>query len=139
MAKAPTSALVTPFITESVIDGDVLTEWESCLVTLPEWNERFPFAASASDDIPESTAAIKFQETFVRTKALNFKAPAAKRKQGAADYASPPPVLDISLYSPFFKETEVIPIMDIDHILGVLARLDKIIFINNEALSHFMG
>jgi hypothetical protein len=53
-----------------------LKEWNSLLLLLPEWNEKFIIASSAADDIPASTAAMEIQETFFRTKALNFKTPA---------------------------------------------------------------
>jgi hypothetical protein len=45
----------------------------------------------------------------------------------------------MSLYSPFFKEDGVAPITDIDDVLGVLARLNKGITINNEAILHCIG
>jgi hypothetical protein len=48
--------------------------------------------------------------------------------------------LDVSPYSPFFKEDkEEEPITEIVHVLGVLARLDKGITSNNEAILHFIG
>jgi hypothetical protein len=82
MAKSPTTAFVTPSITVALIDSNFLTEWKSRLLTLPEWSKKFLIAASALDNIPASTAAMEIQETFFRTKALNFKTP-AKHKQGS--------------------------------------------------------
>jgi hypothetical protein len=88
---------------DSVIDSDVLKEWNSLLLSLPEWNEKFIIASSAADDIPASTAAMEIQETFFRTKALNFKTP-AKRKQGSEDDSSPPSLFDVNPYSrPFLQ------------------------------------
>jgi hypothetical protein len=82
---------------------------------------------------------MEIQESFFRTKALNFKTP-AKRKRSTEEDDSPLSSLAISPYSPFFREDEVVPIRDIDHVLlGILARLDKGVTVNNEALLHFIG
>jgi hypothetical protein len=122
---------------EAVIDSDVLTEWKSLLLSLPEWNEKFLIAALASDDIPASTGAMEIQETFFCTKALNFKTP-AKHKCGPDEGDSPPSLLDVNPYSPFFKEDKEAPITEIGHVSGMLARLDKGITSNNEAILHFL-
>jgi hypothetical protein len=42
-------------------------------------------------------------------------------------------------YSSFFKKDEVAPIMDINHVSGVLGRLDQGITTNNEAILHLIG
>ena len=111
---------------------------EVSLLTLPKWNEKFLIAASASDDIPASTAAMEIQDTFFRTKALNFKTPAKRKRSSDDDEDSPLSSLAISPYSPFFKEEdEVLPIADINHVLGILARLDKGVTVNNQALLRF--
>jgi hypothetical protein len=71
-------------------------------------------------------------------KALNLKTP-AKQKHGSDDILSPAPsLLDVSVYSPFFKYDEVAPITDIDHVSGVLARLDGHITANNAAIINFI-
>jgi hypothetical protein len=65
---------------DSVIDSDVLKEFNSLLLSLPEWNGKFIIiTSSAAEDIPASTAAMEIQETFIRTKALNLKTPAKQK------------------------------------------------------------
>jgi hypothetical protein len=125
-------------VPEAVIDSNILLEWKSCLLTLPEWNEKFIIVASAADDIPASTAAMEIQETFFRTKVLKFKTP-AKWKRGSDESKSTMFGLDVSTYSPFFNEEKEAPIIDIDHVSGVLARLNKGITVNNEVIMHFIG
>jgi hypothetical protein len=81
---------------------------------------------------------MEVHETFYHTKALNFKTP-AKRERGSDDTLSPAPsLLDVSVYSPFFKDNEVAPITDIDHVSGILARLDGGITANNAAIINFI-
>jgi hypothetical protein len=76
---------------------------------------------------------MEVQETFFRTKVLNFKTP-AKRKRAQDDGESEAPLLlDVSAYSPFFKEDEVVPVTDIGHVAGILACLDQGITSNNAA------
>jgi hypothetical protein len=138
VAKSPTTAFVTPTITMEVIDDDVLNTSKTLTLLLPAWNEKFFIATAASSDVPESSAAMEVQETFYHTKALNFRTP-AKQKRSANDLLSPAPsLLDVSIYSPFFKDDEVAPITDIDHISGVLARLDGGITLNNAAIINFI-
>jgi hypothetical protein len=138
LAKSSTTAFVTPSITTKVIGENALTTWKSLTLSLPEWNEKFFIATAASDEIPASSAAIEMHKAFCRTKALNFKTP-AKRKRGLLAESSPPlSVLDISIYSPFFKEDEVAPITDIKHVAGILARLDAGILSNNKAIITFI-
>jgi hypothetical protein len=67
VAKSTTKAFVTPSIMDTIIGGDVLKECNSLLLSLPEWNEKFIIASSASDDIPASTTAMEIHETFFRT------------------------------------------------------------------------
>jgi hypothetical protein len=74
---------------------------------------------------------------FYCTKALNFKTP-AKGKRSLAESPSPLSILDVSVYSPFFKEDKVVPIMEINHIPGILARLDGGILANNKAIVTFI-
>jgi hypothetical protein len=81
---------------------------------------------------------MEIQETFFRTKALNFKTPAKRKRSTDEDEDSPLSSLAISPYSPCFKEDEVVPITDIDHVSRILARLDKGVTVNNEALLHFV-
>jgi hypothetical protein len=73
--KSGTAAFVTPWIMDNVIKSeDVLKEWNSILLSLSEWNEKFSIASSALDDIPASTTAMEMiQEVFFPTEALNFK------------------------------------------------------------------
>jgi hypothetical protein len=50
------------------MDDDILTEWKSCLLTLPgEWNEKFLITASALDGIPASTAEMEIQKNLLLT------------------------------------------------------------------------
>jgi hypothetical protein len=86
-------------------------------------------ATNTLDKAPASTAAMEVQENFFRTKALNFKI--QKREDGALPV---PSLLDVSAYSPFFKEDEVTPVTEIGHIAGILAWLDQGITINNAAV-----
>jgi hypothetical protein len=77
---------------------------------------------------------MEVRETLYDTEALNFKTP-AKRKLGSDGTLSPAPLLlDLSVYSPFFKDDEVAPITDVDHVSGVLAHLDGGITANNAAI-----
>jgi hypothetical protein len=45
----------------------------------------------------------------------------------------------VSAYSPFFKEDEVVPVTDIGHVAGILARLDQGITSNNVAVMNLIG
>jgi hypothetical protein len=138
VAKSSITTFVAPSIATEVINENALTTWKSLTLSLPEWNEKFFIATAASDEIPASSAAIEMHEAFYRTKALNFKTP-AKRKRGLLAESSPPlSVLDISVYSPFFKEDKVAPITDIEHVAGILARLDEGVSSNNEAVITFI-
>lgn len=85
------------------------------------------------DQLPASAAAIEVQETFYRNKGLTFKTQ-AKRKYQDDNGEDLPDLLDLSPYSTFFKPDEETPIMEIDHIAGVLVRLDEGIGSNNAAL-----
>jgi hypothetical protein len=137
VAKGNTTAFVTPCLTESALDTHVLTEWKSLSLALPEWNEKFLIAATVSDQLPASAAAIEVQETFYRDKALLFKTP-AKRKYQDDDGETLPDLLDLSPYSPFFKVDEEAPMTEIDHVAGVLIRLDEGICNTNTALVHLV-
>jgi hypothetical protein len=138
VAKSVTTAFVTPSITTKVIDVDVLNEWKTLSLSLSEWNEKFFIATAASDKAPASTAAMEMNKDFFRNKALNFKTP-AKRKRSLEDEDSPTPsLLDISPYSPFFRSDEEAPITEIGHVPGVLAKLDKGVASNNEAIINFV-
>jgi hypothetical protein len=139
IAKSSTTAFVTPSITTDVIDDGVLASWRTLNLPLSTWIEKFFIATAASDEVPASSAAMEVHETYYHTKALNFKTP-AKRKRGADDSISPTlPLLDVNVYSPFFKEDEVTPpITDIDHVSGVLARLEGGITANNLAIINFI-
>ena len=81
VAKLPTTAFVSPSILESVIDTEVCCEWKSLLLSLPEWNEKFIIARSASDNVPASAAAMEMQENYFRMKALNFKTPVKRKRE----------------------------------------------------------
>jgi hypothetical protein len=75
VAKGPTMAFVTPSLTPMVIDEQVLENWKSLNLALPDWNEKFLITAAALDDLPASAAAMEVQEDFFRNKALTFKTP----------------------------------------------------------------
>jgi hypothetical protein len=139
VAKSAMTAFVTPSITSSVIDSEVLIDWRARSLSLHEWNEKFCIATSASDEAPASSAAMEVQENVFRTKALTFTTP-AKRKR-AQDYgeSESPSLLDVSAYSPFFKEDEVAPVTDIGHVAGILARLDQCITTDNAAVINLIG
>jgi hypothetical protein len=84
VSKSVSTAFVTPSITSTVIDSEVLVDWLSRSLSLQEWNEKFFITTNASDEAPASSTAMEVQETFFRTKALNFKTP-AKRKRTQDD------------------------------------------------------
>jgi hypothetical protein len=106
VSKSSTTAFVTPSITKSVIDSDVLSVRRELLLTLLEWNEKFLIATAALDGAPVWMAAMEIHEEFFCTKAFNFKTP-AKRKRDMDDGKSPVlSLLDVSLYSPFFKHNK---------------------------------
>jgi hypothetical protein len=134
VCKSSSTAFVTPSISSVVIDNKVLIKWSSLSLLLQEWNEKFFIATNAADEAPASTAAMEVQETFFRTKALNFKTPAKhKRHQEDGDLLAPS-LLDVSTYSPFFKEDQEVPISDIGHVADILARLDQGVTTNNESV-----
>lgn len=111
-------------------------------MTLPKWNEKFLIATAALEDAPVSTEAMEVYEEFFYTKALNFKTP-AKRKRAMDDDESPVlSLLDVSVYSPFFKnneDDEGVPITNLSQVRGVLASLDQGINSNNDALLNFVS
>jgi hypothetical protein len=59
VAKSVTMAFVTPLITSSVIDSDVLTEWRTLSLSLHKWNEKLFITTNASDDAPASSEAME--------------------------------------------------------------------------------
>jgi hypothetical protein len=134
VAKSPTTAFATPSIESTVIDSEVLAEWKALSLSLPEWNEKFFIATNASDDLPASTAAMEMQETFFRTKALKYKTPAKRKRSLEEEDSESPSLLDVSIYSPFFKDGGETPITELAHVTGVLARMDQGINTNNEAV-----
>lgn len=93
-------------------------------MALLDWNQKCFIVTAAPDDIPISTTAIKVQEEFFRNKALNFKMP-AKGRFNSEDQAMPNLELDVHTYLPFFEEDQDALITKIGHVLGILARLDK--------------
>jgi hypothetical protein len=95
-------AFVLPSLGNSVLHPKALRNWKALSLTLPGWSETFFIATAASDDIPASTTkAIKIQEEFFSTKALNFKTP-AKRRFESDKQDIPSLELDVQPYSPFF-------------------------------------
>jgi hypothetical protein len=135
-AKYPTNAFVTPLIKSSVVNSDILTKWWRALSLslLHKWKDAFFIATNASDEAPTSSATMEVQETFFRTKALNFKTP-AKCKCSPDEGESPAPsFLDMSTYSPFFKDDEEAPITELGHVSGVLAWLNQGVTANNKAV-----
>jgi hypothetical protein len=102
--------------------------------------KKFFIATNTSDELPASSAAMEIQETFFRTKALNYKTPVkCKRSQEEEGYEAPS-LLDMSVYSPFFKEGVETPITELGHVTGVLARMDQgINSSNNEAVINLIG
>jgi hypothetical protein len=96
----------------------VLTEWCSLNLTLPEWNEKFLVATTASDVVPAaSLASIKIQEDFFQTEALNFKTPAEKKRRTNTKDESSLSQVKVTLYSPFFRADEKVPITNIEQVL----------------------
>jgi hypothetical protein len=135
VAKGSSTVFVLPFLGDSVLQPEVLAKWKYLSLNLPEWNEKFFIATSASDKaLPASTEAIEQQEEFFRTKALNFKTPAKRRFDSNEDQDTPLLELDVRPHSPFFRDDEEAPITEIAHVSGVLARLDEGVMKNNEAL-----
>jgi hypothetical protein len=129
---------VTPSIHEAGIDDDVLTTWRSLSLTLSEWNEKFLIATAVLDNIPVSTAAMEVHEEFFRTKALNSKTPAKRKRDIEEEDSLAASFLDVGIYTPFFKEDKESPITELSHVTGILARLDEGVHINNEALVNFI-
>jgi hypothetical protein len=112
VAKSATTAFKTPSITSSVIGSDVLTDWRALSLSLHNWYKIFFIATNASDD-DLHLRAMEVQETFFRTKALNFKA-LAKCKRTLDKETSPSLSLqDVSTYYAFFKDDEESPIINI--------------------------
>jgi hypothetical protein len=139
VAKSSTTAFVTPSMHEAGIDADVLTGWRALSLTLSEWNEKFFIATAALDDIPVSTAAMEVHEEFFRTKALNFKTPAKRKRDDEEEDSLVASFLDVGIYTPFFKQDEDSPITELSHVTGILARLDEGVHINNEAIVNFIA
>jgi hypothetical protein len=132
VAKSPTTAFVTPSIPELVIDAEFLADWRALFLTLPEWNKKLFLASTAQEDAPVSTTVMEVNEEFFHTKALNFKTP-ANRKRGTDDEDSPAPsLLDVSVYSPFFKVYKELP-----RSLG--AHVDEGINSNNTSILNFVA
>jgi hypothetical protein len=73
-------------------------------LSLHEWNKKFFIATNASDEAPASSAAMEVQESFFRAKALNFKMPAKRKRNQDEGELLASSLLDISAYSPFFKD-----------------------------------
>jgi hypothetical protein len=135
VCKSSTTAFVTPSITSSVIDCEVLIQWRGLSLSLHEWNEKFFIATNASDEAPASTAAMEVQEAFFRTKALNFKTPAKRKRLQEEGDSIGSSLLDVSTYAPFFKDDkEAAPITELGQVSGILARLDQGVTTNNKAL-----
>jgi hypothetical protein len=139
VAKSQSTAFATPSIESSVIDDDVLADWKALSLSLSDWNEKFFIAKNTSDDLPASSAAMEIQENFFRTKALNYKTPAKRKRNQEEEESQTPSVLDVSVYSPFFKEGVETPITELGHVTGVLARMDQGINSNNEAVINLIG
>jgi hypothetical protein len=113
VAKSQSTAFATPSIASTVIDDDVLAEWKALSLSLSEWNKTFFIATNTSDDQPSSSAAMEIQETFFRTKALNYKTPAKQKRSLEEEDSEAPSLLDVSVYSPFFKEGVETPITEL--------------------------
>jgi hypothetical protein len=123
-----------------VIDDNVLADWKALSLSLSEWNEKFFIVTNTSNELPASSAAMEIQETFFRTKALNYKTPAKCKRNQEEEDSETPSLLDMSVYSPFFKEGVETPITELGHITGVLvARTDQGINSNNEAVINLIG
>jgi hypothetical protein len=75
-----------------------LIKWRALSLSLNEWNEKFFIATNASDKAPaSSTAAMEVQENFFRTKALNFKTPAKRKRSQDEEESLALSLLDVSL------------------------------------------
>jgi hypothetical protein len=104
---------------------------------LPEGNEKLLLATAVSDDIPASRAAMEVHKDFDHTKVLSFKTP-AKRMRSSDEGESPALLLlDVINNSPFFKPGKEAPITELEHVAGVLMRLDKGITINKAPILNF--
>jgi hypothetical protein len=77
---------------------------------------------------------MEVQENFFQMKALNFKTPAKRKRHHNEGESHAPPLLDVSTYSPLFKEDEEAPITETGHVAGILARLDQVVTSNNAAV-----
>jgi hypothetical protein len=139
VAKSSTRAFVTPTIMDAVIEDEVLTTWQALSLPLTEWNEKFLIATEALEDIPVSTAAMEIHEEYHRTKALKYKTPGKRKRDSEEEDSVGGSLLDVSVYSPYFKVPEDAPIADLDKVTGVLARLDDGIFSNNEAIVNLIA
>jgi hypothetical protein len=64
ITKYLTTAFVTPLIITEVINGDILTEWKTLSLSLPEWNEKCFIATAALDGVTASTAAMEVNGQF---------------------------------------------------------------------------
>ena len=63
----------------------------------------------------------------------------AKRKRESEEENLDPLLLDVSLFSPFFKSEGEDPITEIGQVSGILAHFDVGITANNEALIHLLS
>jgi hypothetical protein len=138
VAKSYSTAFVTPSITKSVVEVEVLVSWQALSLALPEWNQMFFIATAASDDAPASSAALEVQQAFFRDKAMTYKTP-AKRKRSNDENEGPADLLDIVPYSPLFRNDEDVPLTEFDQISAILARLDQGVVSNNETLMNFVN
>jgi hypothetical protein len=55
---------VTPLITISLIEEDVLAIWRTLTLSLPKWNEKVFLATAVSDKLPVSRVAMEVHEDF---------------------------------------------------------------------------
>jgi hypothetical protein len=139
VAKSHTTAFATPSLEPTVIDEDVLADWKALSLSLSDWNEKFFIATNTSDELPASSAAMEVQEAFFRNKALNYKTPAKRKRSQEEEESESPSLLDVSIYSQFFKEGVETPITELGHVTGILARMDQGINTNNEAVINLIG
>jgi hypothetical protein len=139
IAKSSGTAFVTPSLQTGTMDSAAEADWSSLNLTLSAWNDKFLAAMTSSDVVPTSLAGIEMQEEFFKTKALNFKTPAKKRRSTEEEGDASSLQLEVALYSPFFRPDEAVPITEIEQVSGVLARLDQGVGNNNSALVSLVG
>jgi hypothetical protein len=79
-------------------------------------------------------AAIGVQKNVFCNKALNFETLAKHKRTQDEEGEGSPDLFDATPYSPFFKKDEEAPITEVEHVVGMLARLDQGIATNSDTM-----